>query len=125
MSGPFTHGFSSVNTRMTNLGLALWKLGEREGGTARLEEAVVAHRAALEEFTPERVPQDWATAQTNLAMALMALGKRESGTARLEESVAAYDLAISIFVSAGIDRYVESCQANRDRAIALIKERKR
>ena len=31
-------------------------LGERESGTARLEEAVAAFRAALEEYTRERVP---------------------------------------------------------------------
>jgi hypothetical protein len=34
-----------------NLGIALWTLGERENGTARLEQAVVAFRAALEELT--------------------------------------------------------------------------
>ena len=32
-----------------NLGNALQTLGERESGTARLEEAVAAYRAALEE----------------------------------------------------------------------------
>ena len=35
-----------------NLGNALATLGERETGTARLEEAVAAYRAALEERTP-------------------------------------------------------------------------
>ena len=35
-----------------NLGNALWTLGERESGTARLEEAVAAYRAALEESDP-------------------------------------------------------------------------
>ena len=34
-----------------NLGIALRALGERESGTARLEEAVAAYRAALEEWT--------------------------------------------------------------------------
>jgi tetratricopeptide (TPR) repeat protein len=37
-----------------NLGIALWRLGERESGQ-RLEEAVAAYRAALEENTRERV----------------------------------------------------------------------
>ena len=45
-------------------------LGERESGTARLEEAVAAYRAALEERTRERVPLDWATTQNNLGIAL-------------------------------------------------------
>ena len=39
-----------------NLGTALETLGERESGTARLEEAVAAYRAALQEYTRERVP---------------------------------------------------------------------
>ncbi|HXA70385.1 MAG TPA: hypothetical protein VNW24_08055 [Stellaceae bacterium] len=38
-------------TTEANLGGALLRLGERESGTARLEEAVAAYRAALEEWT--------------------------------------------------------------------------
>ena len=77
-----------------NLGNALRTLGERESGTARLEEAVAAYRAALEEWTRERVPLDWAMTQNNLGNALWTLGERESGTARLEEAVAAYRAAL-------------------------------
>ena len=77
-----------------NLGNALEALGERESGTARLEEAVAAYRAALEERTRERVPLEWAMTQNNLGNALRALGERESGTARLEEAVAAYRAAL-------------------------------
>jgi tetratricopeptide (TPR) repeat protein len=73
-----------------NLGLSLWRLGERESGTARLEEAVAAYHDALKEYTRERVPLDWAMTQNNLGNALAALGARESGTARLEEAVAAF-----------------------------------
>ena len=50
-----------------NLGNALSTLGERESGTARLEEAVAAYRAALEEWTRERVPLDWAMTQITSA----------------------------------------------------------
>jgi tetratricopeptide (TPR) repeat protein len=77
-----------------NLGGALTTLGERESGTARLEEAVAAYRAALEERTRERVPLQWAMTQNNLGNALETLGERESGTARLEEAVAAYRAAL-------------------------------
>jgi tetratricopeptide (TPR) repeat protein len=59
-----------------NLGNALRRLGEREAGTARLEEAVQAYRAALEEYTRERVPLDWAQTQKNLDLALQAMGQR-------------------------------------------------
>jgi tetratricopeptide (TPR) repeat protein len=73
-----------------NLGSALWTLGGRESGTARLEEAVAAYRDALQERTRERVPLDWAMTQNNLGIALAGLGERESGTASLEQAVAAY-----------------------------------
>lgn len=63
-----------------NLGNALAVLGERQVGTARLEEAVAAYRLALEEWTRERVPLDWARTQTNLGNALAALGERETLT---------------------------------------------
>jgi tetratricopeptide (TPR) repeat protein len=81
-------------TAQNNLGNALSSLGERESGTRRLEEAVAAYRAALEERTRERVPLDWATTQNNLGNALSVLGERESGTARLEEAVAAFRAAL-------------------------------
>ena len=76
------------------LGNALFSLGERESGTARLEEAVVAYREALKERTRERYPLDWAASQGGLGNALSSLGERESETARLEEAVAAYREAL-------------------------------
>ena len=75
-------------------GHCAWTLGERESGTAKLEEAVAAYREALKEWTRERVPLDWAATQNNLGNALVALGERESGTAKLEEAVAAYREAL-------------------------------
>jgi tetratricopeptide (TPR) repeat protein len=77
-----------------NLGVALEKLGERESGTERLEEAVAAYREALKERTQERVPLNWAMTQNNLGNTLQRLGERESGTERLEEAVAAYRKAL-------------------------------
>jgi tetratricopeptide (TPR) repeat protein len=72
-----------------SLGNALRMLGEREIGTARLEEAVTAHRTALRRLTRKRAPADWARTQSNLGNALFRLGERESGTTRLEKAVAA------------------------------------
>jgi tetratricopeptide (TPR) repeat protein len=82
------------------LGIALWGLGERENGTARLEEAIIAFGAALEESTRDRVPLQWAVTQNNLAMALSSLGERESGTTRLEEAVAAFRVVLDVPESA-------------------------
>jgi hypothetical protein len=76
------------------LGVALRNLGERESGTARLKQAVEAYRAALKEWTRDRVPLNWAGTQNNLGAALRNLGERESGTARLEQAVKAYRAAL-------------------------------
>jgi tetratricopeptide (TPR) repeat protein len=77
-----------------NLGFALMRLGEGEGGTERLEQAVAAFRSALKEWTRQRVPLDWSLTKNNLGRALLAIGGQESGTARLEEAVAAYRAAL-------------------------------
>jgi len=69
-------------------------LGERENGTARLEEAVGAYREALKERTRERVPLDWAMTQMNLGAALAGLGEREGGSDTLKESASAYREAL-------------------------------
>jgi hypothetical protein len=62
------------------VGIALKRLGERESGTARLEEAVAAYREALKEFTRERVPLAWTATQTNLGSALKLLDERKRRT---------------------------------------------
>jgi tetratricopeptide (TPR) repeat protein len=77
-----------------DLGNALAILGERETGTDRLEQAVTAYRAALEEWTRDLVPLDWAMTQNNLGTALQTLGQRETGTDRLEQAVTAYRAAL-------------------------------
>ncbi len=80
-----------------DLGIALQTLGARESGTARLEEAVVAYQAALQETTRERVPLDWALIQSNLGAAHWALGNRTSSIRELQAALAAYENALSEF----------------------------
>jgi tetratricopeptide (TPR) repeat protein len=77
-----------------SLGRALLVLGEREAGTAKLEEARVAFREALKEIPRERMPLDWATGKNNLGLVLHSLGERESSTAKLEEAVVAFREAL-------------------------------
>jgi len=57
-----------------NRGNALLGLGERESGTARLEQAVAAYDAALKELTQGRVPLQWATVQMNRGTAVFEAG---------------------------------------------------
>ncbi len=106
-----------------NLGSALWKLGQRERGTARLEEAVTAYRAALEERSRARVPQDWAMTQNNLGLALQTLGERERGTARLEEAVTAYRAALEEYIRARVPLGWATTQNNLGNALATLGER--
>ena len=77
-------------------------LGERESGTARLEEAVAAYRAALEEWTRERVPLDWAEdAAQSRRTAFAALAKRQESAALLEEALASMRGAVEVYQQAG------------------------
>jgi tetratricopeptide (TPR) repeat protein len=85
---------------LNSLGNALAKLGERESGTARLEEAVVAYRAALTDRKGERAPLEGDETQDNLGYALLSLGERQSGTARLEEAVTAFRAALEEYTRA-------------------------
>ena len=106
-----------------NLGLALTSLGERESGTARLEEAVVAYREALKESPREKVPFNWARTQNNLGLALTSLGKRESGTARLEEAVSAYREALKESPRQKVPLNWAATQNNLGNALANLGER--
>jgi len=104
-------------------GIALGTLGQRESGTTRLEEAISAHRAALEEFSRERVPFKWATTQNNLGIALHTLGERESGTARLAEAVAAYRAALKEFSRESAAPQWATTQNNLGAALSALGER--
>jgi tetratricopeptide (TPR) repeat protein len=107
----------------TNLGMALRTLGERESGTARLEEAVAAYRAALEAMPRARVPLDWARTQNNLANAFLRLGERENGTARLEEAVAAYRAALEAMPRARAPLDWAATQMNLGNVLQTLGER--
>ena len=90
-------GADQTGTALNDLGNALATLGERERDTARLQKAVAAFAAALEVWTRETVPLDWAKTQMNLGNALLRLGERDSGTARLEAAVAAFEAALEVW----------------------------
>ncbi|KPP93060.1 MAG: hypothetical protein HLUCCA08_10700 [Rhodobacteraceae bacterium HLUCCA08] len=106
-----------------DLGNALATLGERDSGTARLEQAVAAYRAALQEFTYDRVPLGWAMTQANLGTALRALGERDSGTARLEQAVAAFRAALEEWTRDRVPLDWARTQANLGNALRVLGER--
>ena len=52
--------FRNLGRTQNNLGFALQQLGNREGNRTQLEAAVDAYKMALEVFTQEDFPLDWA-----------------------------------------------------------------
>lgn len=69
------------------LGLALAQIGEERGDGAALREAIAAFRAALDGFTRDRAPLDWALTTANLARALLLRGNRGAGLAAWTEAL--------------------------------------
>jgi tetratricopeptide (TPR) repeat protein len=110
-------------TALNLLGNALFSLGERQGGTERLEEAVIVFREALQKNTRERAPLEWAMAQMNLGNALTRLGERDSGTARLEEAVAAFREALKENTRARTPLEWARIQMNLGNALTRLGER--
>ena len=76
-------------------------LGERESGPARLEQAVAAYRAALEELTRERVPLAWAAAFGNQGLALMHLAERTKDAAMAQTAFLQIESAIETLRAGG------------------------
>ena len=108
---------------LNDLGIALQTLGQRESGKARLDQAVEAFRATLEEWTRDRVPLDWAMTQNNLGNALQTLGEREGGTARLEQAVAAYRAALEEYTRDRVPLDWAMTQNNLGAALGALGER--
>ena len=108
---------------LASYGLAQYVTGEQSGDASRLEEAVVAYREALKEYTRERVPLDWAMTQNNLGNALGSLGERESGTERLEGAVAAYREALKEYTRERVPLKWAMTQNNLGTALSCLGER--
>jgi len=107
-----------------NLGNALARLGDREATTVHLEEAVSSFRLALQEWTRERVPLQWAQTQMSLGVVLSVLGELETGTARLSEAVTAWDLCLTVGDSGWLQERAGAVRSARDQAHAEIARRR-
>jgi hypothetical protein len=84
---------------------ALQPFGDQSGQNAPLQEAVDAYRAALQEYTRERVPLQWAMAQNNLGSALSRLGVRSHDRAKLEEARRTVNAVFEVSMQAGQEHY--------------------
>jgi tetratricopeptide (TPR) repeat protein len=103
-----------------SLGVALAQIGEQRGDDDALREAVAAYRAALEEYTRERVPLDWAMTQNNLGNALAILGARRGRDAALREAVDAYRAALEVYTRERAPMQWAMTQNNLGNALAIL-----
>jgi hypothetical protein len=90
----------------TNLGLALWRLSQREIGSLRLEEALLeealtAFRNALMEWTRERVPLYWAKSFGSQGVALMRLALLTKNAPMAETAVVQIEAAFKTLRDGG------------------------
>ena len=113
----------SASVALIQLGNTLQVLGRRERGTERLTESVAIYREALEEWTRERKPLQWAMTQSNLGNTLLALGERESGTERLMEAVAAYRAALEECTCEQHPLHWANAKSNLGNALCALGER--
>jgi hypothetical protein len=104
----------------SNLGNALFSVGEREFGTAKLEEAVAAYREALEERTRERVPLDWARSFGNQGVTLMLIAERREDAAMAETALSQINTAFETMRDGGNASSAAHFEWQLSRARALV-----
>ena len=109
------------------LGDALMKLGEREPGARRLEQATEAFRQCVKIFAEiddkTKDPWSWALFQDDLGDALIAWGEREQGTARLHEAVGIFKGVVKELQPHGQNRASLNARRKMARALRIIGER--
>jgi uncharacterized protein (DUF2267 family) len=109
-------------TAQGNVGNALAGLGKLESGTDKLEKAVSAYRAALEELTRERVPLDWAATFSNQAHAMILIAVRTNDGALAEIAFQQIQTALATLRDGGhaqraaeLEAHLPQFRAIRDR----------
>ncbi|MBZ5622198.1 MAG: hypothetical protein LAQ69_26235, partial [Acidobacteriia bacterium] len=107
-------------------GLALGDLGssgEAPLSIASLRAAVAAYQNALQVYTKESLPQDWAATQNNLGNANASLGMRLSGAENLRAAVVAYQNALQVYTKESLPQGWATTQNNLGSAYASLGER--
>ncbi|MGA3011085.1 MAG: tetratricopeptide repeat-containing protein [Terracidiphilus sp.] len=100
-------------------------IGDQRGDLGALERAAAAYRDALNEFTQERVPLEWARTQSNLGVALFIIGERGSGTERLKAATVAYREALKEWTRERVPLLWATTQNNLGTALVCLGERER
>jgi tetratricopeptide (TPR) repeat protein len=106
-----------------SLGVALAQIGEQRGDNAALRAAVAAYRAALEVYTRERAPMQWAMTQNNLGNALQTLGARRGDDDALRAAVAAFRAALEVYTRERVPLQWATTQTNLGNALLTLGKR--
>jgi hypothetical protein len=72
----------------------------------------------LQEFTPARVPLDWAAAKNNLALVYLVLFHKSGEPRHLDDALEAVDGALEEFRKAKADFYIEKAEQIRGDILA-------
>ena len=114
-----------------NLGAALRTLGERQSGEdaiARLKEAISAYQNALEVWTKDSAPMQWAMTQENMAFVYLVRatffdGAQEQTKADLEQAMFHVDAALGVYDPADSPHDHETATALRERILSALQEK--
>jgi tetratricopeptide (TPR) repeat protein len=90
---------------------------EADGDGAAVERAINAYRAALDVFTPEEFPYDWAKVSRSLGRAVI-IRKQGSPSQNLEQAIDHYRAAVDVFTRERFPREWASTQS--DIGVALL-----
>ncbi len=109
-----------------NLGAAYWTLasGDRQ---ANLEKAITCYHAALQVYTRDTFPIDWATAQNNLGAAYWTLAStdRQDRQANLEKAIACSKAALQVYTRTAFPADWARTQFNLGHAYNDVQDEKR
>lgn len=104
-----------------NLGLAQWRLGDIDGGTANLKRAVAAFRKSASIEDRKREPFRWAQVMENIARVQYLLGQRLCSKQVLEDSLACLNEALEVYHLEPVPFYQKKAQRLRDKLTEALR----
>ena len=96
------------------------EFGRRGDGQA-LRDARAAVNRALEVFTRENNPEQWAGAQFALGVTFLIIANRDQDKQAAREALKAFDLAAEVYKAAGFAKQLATIESLREEALAIIK----
>ena len=101
-------------------GFTQFVLGWHASDIPMLESSARAFKFAMEEYTLERVPLQWALALNNLGNVFVQLGQREKGTERLLEGVQAFRDVLEVWTQELVPYEWAGAQGNLGTALVAV-----